>query len=440
MANVSGFVYISVGDISYGENAIVFVYGEIAGKYIVSISDKNYTVDVVNGRGNITVENLAAGTYLANVTIANGNYTSSGFTTFNVAKINSDIDIDFKKATWCNTSLITLLLPADASGDISIYVNGTLSQIVDLNTRIIAVSNLTVGDNNISVVYSGDNNYNPSNKTVLITRNPSIIASNMVRGYNSGMDYTAQLFDCDGNPLVNVNVTVTVNAETFTVLSDSEGIVKFNQVLAVGDYSIGVFNPQTNESQTTTLKILGRITDNKDLSIFFADGSLYNIRITGDDGNYVGAGETVAITVGGVTYNVATDQNGYANLKLSLAVETYTVTATYKGFTTQNTVKVNSVVKPLKMSVKVKKTAKTFKIKVKLKSNTVLKKKSVYLKIKGKTFKAKTNSKGIATFKVTKKVIKKLKNGKKYKAVFTYKANANGKVIINTAYSYVRVK
>ena len=101
---------------------------------------------------------------------------------------------------------------------------------------------------------------------------------------------------------------------------------------------------------------------------------------------------------------------------------------------------VKSVVKPVKKTVKVKKTAKKLKIKVKLKGKKVIKSKRVYLKFKGKTYKAKTNKKGIATFKVPKKVIKKLKKGKKYKVTYTYKAKAYGKTIKNTAKGYVKVR
>ena len=71
-------------------------------------------------------------------------------------------------------------------------------------------------------------------------------------------------------------------------------------------------------------------------------------------------------------------------------------------------------------NLNVKKSAKTLKIKVTLKkvNGKYLKSKKVTLKFNGKTYKAKTNKKGVATFKITKKVIKKLKKGKKY----TYKA------------------
>ena len=49
-----------------------------------------------------------------------------------------------------------------------------------------------------------------------------------------------------------------------------------------------------------------------------------------------------------------------------------------------------------------------------------LKGKKLKLKVKGKTLKAKTNKKGVATFKVKKNILKKLKVGKKYKYKVTY--------------------
>ena len=226
----------------------------------------------------------------------------------------------------------------------------------------------------------------------------------------------------------------------YVVQTDSDGVFKFNNKLAPGDYAIVIVNPKNGEYKLTNLKIVKRITGNKNLAIFFADGTKYKVRAIGDDGSPVGAGEIVKINVGGKTYSVKTDKNGYATLKLSLKVKKHTIAVTYKGFTTKNKVTVKSVVKPVKKTVTVKKNAKSLKIKVKLKGKKVLKKKTVYLKFKGKTYNAKTTKKGVATFKVSKKVIKKLKKGKKYTAVFTYKAKANGKTIANTAKCYVKVK
>ena len=432
-------VSVTVGDIVYGENAVVIVVSEVDGEYLVHVGDSPYVVNVDDGVGNVTVDGLAAGSHNVNVNVLDGNYSGVASTTFEVVKAKTNVDIDFENVTT-ERPILNFKLPADASGNVSLYVNGILSQIVNLvnGNAIIIVPNLITGYNNVTLVYSGDSNYGSVNKSAVINRNATIRASDMTRGYNSGLDYNATLFDGNESPLANANVTIKVDTNIYTVQTDSNGVLKFNNKLAVGDYAIVILNPETDEYKLANLKIVKRITDNRNATIFFADGSNYKVRIVGDDGNYVGAGEIVKINVGGKTYSVKTDKDGYANLKLSLKVKKYTITVTYKGFTTKNIVTVKSVVKPLKKTVKVKSTAKKLNIKVKLKGKKVLKKKYVYLKLKGKTYKAKTNQKGIATFKVPKNVIQKLNKGKKYKAVFTYKAKANGKTIKNTATCYVQ--
>ena len=432
---------ISAVNITHIDNEIITVLSETDGEYLVYVNNKTYTVNVTGGKGILTLNKLPADNYTVNVTVLDGNYTGFNSTTFEVSKTNVSMTVYFENETNGTASLIAIL-PEDASGNVSIYVNGVFSQTVDLvnGTAIVIVYNLIIGDNNVSVVYSGDSNYIPVNKSVAIKRNSTIVASDMTRGYNSGMDYTAKLFDGNGSPLVNETVTIKVGTKTYTVPTDSDGVFKFNNKLALGDYAVVIINPATGEYKLTNLKIVKRITGNKNVKIFFADGTKYKVRIIGDDGSYVGAGEVVSMNVGGKTYSVKTDKDGYATLKLSLYVKKHTITVTYKGFTTKNQVTVKSVVKPVKKTVKVKKTAKKLKIKVKLKGKKVLKKKRVYMKFKGKTYKAKTNNKGIATFKVTKKVIKKLKKGKKYTAKFTYKAKANGKTIKDTAKCKVNVK
>ena len=71
--------------------------------------------------------------------------------------------------------------------------------------------------------------------------------------------------------------------------------------------------------------------------------------------------------------------------------------------------------------VTVKKTAKKFVLQAKLKINgKLVKGKKITFKFKGKTYRAKTNSKGIAKVIIKKNVVKKLKKGKKYTVKVTY--------------------
>jgi len=73
---------------------------------------------------------------------------------------------------------------------------------------------------------------------------------------------------------------------------------------------------------------------------------------------------------------------------------------------------------------KIKKSAKKTTIKLTLKKNgKILKSKNVTLTVAGKTYKAKTNKKGVATFTIKKAAVKKLKVNKKTKLVAKYGKN-----------------
>lgn len=83
-----------------------------------------------------------------------------------------------------------------------------------------------------------------------------------------------------------------------------------------------------------------------------------------------------------------------------------------------NIVKINSVI-AAKKTIKVKKSAKSFKVKITLKGKNI-KQQTVKVKFNGKTYTLKTDANGIATLKVAKKVIKKLKKGKTYSYTISY--------------------
>ena len=93
---------------------------------------------------------------------------------------------------------------------------------------------------------------------------------------------------------------------------------------------------------------------------------------------------------------------------------------TYKGVTVQNTVSVKHWIKAKNVSVKKSKSVNKIKVTTYKVNGKYLKGKKLTLKINGKTVKAKTNKKGVATFKLKKSVISKLNAGKKYKYTVSY--------------------
>ena len=123
-----------------------------------------------------------------------------------------------------------------------------------------------------------------------------------------------------------------------------------------------------------------------------------------------------------------TDSKGQVKILIAnLAPKKYTFKFVHEedGYYSESRLAVNVTVK--KATPKITAKTKTFKKAVRVKKYTitlrnnikkVMKKRKVYIKVKGKTYSAKTNNKGKATFK-----IKNLKKKGTFKAVITYKGN-----------------
>ena len=136
---------------------------------------------------------------------------------------------------------------------------------------------------------------------------------------------------------------------------------------------------------------------------------------------------SVNITLNGKTKVVKTDSKGVAKLSTNgLKPNTYTANIVFNGDSTYAKSSINTKVVVNKAKSKITAKKKTFKKSKKVKKFTItlksgkkaIKKVKVTIKIGKKTFKAKTNAKGKATFK-----IKKFSKKNKYIAVVKFKGN-----------------
>ena len=267
-------------------------------------------------------------------------------------------------------------------------------------------NNLDAGNYTFKARFIGDSEYISVNKTFAVNVFTSIISSDLKRAYNSGSDFKATLLNKDGSPLNNSKVTVNVKDKKYEAITDENGEFILNEKLNPGNYIVSVINPVTLESVSNNLNIVKRLSGNANVNMYFGAGSYYSLRVYSDDGSVVGAGETVKISFNGKNYNVKTDKNGYAKFKISANPKTYTITAAYKGVKVSNKIVVKKVLIAKNISKKKSKTVK-FSVKLVNAKGKVVKGKKITFKLKGKTYTAKTNAKGIATIK-----IKNLKVGK----------------------------
>ena len=132
--------------------------------------------------------------------------------------------------------------------------------------------------------------------------------------------------------------------------------------------------------------------------MYYGAGKYYQVRAYDDNGN-VAKGVEVVFTFNGKTYKVKTNSNGYAKLKISAKVGSYKITATYKNYKVSNKITIKNVLITKNMAVKKGKVLK-FNVNLLNSAGKIQKNKKVTIKFKGKTYKVKTNSKGIATLKI----------------------------------------
>ncbi len=168
-------------------------------------------------------------------------------------------------------------------------------------------------------------------------------------------------------------------------------------------------------------------------------GKYYTVTLKDANGNVL-ANKTVKFTLAGKTYTVKTDAKGVAKLAINIYKPgTYKLAVSFAGESTLGASSKQATIKILKNKVKI--TRKTKKVKRSAKKRTLkyyvktktgkkmgIKGVKVYLKINKKTYKAKTNKKGLVKFKVKLPRIKKT-----YKVKVTFKGNkANKKRTLKT--------
>ena len=361
---------------SSGGNAEINLYNMDIGDYIVRTYVNSYIYSVENKTSNFTVSQIHT------------NLAGEG----NIFYLNGDMyySVVLKDETG-------LSLP-DSKISFTIGAN-TVNKQTDSSGKVSFKLNLPVGTYDALVRYDGNKYYLKSSLNENITVKSTVTLPETAK-YTYNAVYSASLLDAYGNALKNRQVDVNVAGTINKLSSDANGKVNYKVTLSPGSYQITVTNPETGEAKTQTLNVVARITGNKALTMYYGAGSSYQIRVYDDNGN-AAKGVEVTFKINGKTYSRTSNSNGYASLKIdnSFNPKTYTITATYKGYKVSNKITVKPTLICKDRTVK---KSKTFKYTVKLLSNKgkILKNKYVTVKFKGKTYKAKTNSKGIATFKI----------------------------------------
>ena len=338
-------------------------------------------------------------------------------------KQNISLDIGDIDIACDENAEISIVLPKNATGTIAVKIGeNTYSSSLYNGSCLIVLPKLESGNHSAKITYSGDDNY-LSNKTKINIHVKSALlnAYDMTRAQNSDYDYQIKLTDENGNGISNKLVSFKIMSNQYYAITDDDGIANIKLNLNVGTYDVYVSSEIAGNS-TSALKIVKRIANNKNLNVYYASSADYKVRIMGDDGNPEIGGQNVEVYIDNKMKSIKTDKDGFItiNIDKNFKVGTHAIKVQYKGVTVKNNVIVKHLLS-LK-SVTIKKSAKKLVLQATLAkvNGKYINKKIVTFKFNGKTYKAKTNSKGVAKYVLKSNVLKKLKVGKKVTYQATY--------------------
>ena len=406
------------------------------GNITISVNDKNKAITELNASNIVDIADLLIGGLNTVYVKYSGDYwwdSQIKKVTVNVAKLAPSMEVSVTPSTVKleENFTIKINLPQNSTGKILIQINEENCQINVTDTNVINLSSTRSGINKINITYSGDNNYHSSSKIINITVLKWDISSNEMN--ISVTNHTTPVFTITLPINTTGQITVKINNKEHTIgLIGGIATLKISNLIP-GNYRATVtylgddiYNPISTDVMFSVPK---PVLIANDVNMLYTSGFKYEVYITASGSPVIG--KTVTFTINGKQITAVTDNNGYASVKIDLPPKSnkYAVTCEYQGVKITNKVKVNSIINA--KNFKVKKSAKILKIKVSLKkvNGKYLNGKKITLKFKGKKYTAKTNKKGGAIFKLNKKVLNKLKVGKKYNYEVSYLKDSVSKKI-----------
>ena len=316
------------------------------GNVIVTVNNKDYSVNIVNGKGTAVGVKLAAGTYDFTAAWAgNDNYNAVGDSgKFSVAKVDSIIDVAVSDIKVGEDAVISVKLLSDATGSVTVTVNGKdYTETVVNGVANVKVADLKAGTYDVAVKYSGDNNYNAAVATSSFT----------VSKVDSTMDVTVNDIVFGGDLIVDAvlpgdatgEVVITVNGVDYHVSIENGKATGTISGLAAGDYPVTV--KYVGDDKYTGVEVAENVNVAKAqpvLGVVIADvdyGNGFVIEATLTGVNSAPLSGNVIVTVAGKEYTVkVTDGKGIATGD-KLAAGTYGFAAAWEGDDNYNIVTEN---------------------------------------------------------------------------------------------------
>ena len=374
--------------------------------------------------------NLKFGNHVIKVTFTNGTYTYS-----RTENVNVYYDfIVYSHIYYGEKQYLEIGLPDDiGKGKFTVKIdnkkyshtrhedNGVYLKISDLN--------LAMGTHQISISYSGDNDYYPlvHKQTIEVIGKIEVPETHP---YCPSSEEISLKLPKDANGNLSVKIEIYKGEEYVEYKTVEISLENGSAVYSVNDLPLGedfhftcsyTGSDYKVEEETCTFEIVEvKITKAKDIEMSYNDGTVFKVKVTHLNGCPIDYAHVTILIDGKPVNKIITDNEGYATYRITQTPKKYKITAQIGGAEVTKKLTVKQILSVKK--VKVKKSTSKLVLTATLKKvkGKYLKGKKITFKFNGKTYNAKTDKKGVAKVTVKKNVLKKLKVGAKISYQATY--------------------
>ena len=343
VAKANASLNVIVNDVDYGNVYVIDTVltgvnnAKLTENIFVTINNKNYTVEVVNGKGTLLGDKLGAGVYnFSAIWDGNDNYNLTADSgKFKINKINSTVSVGADDIRVGENVTVTVSLASDTTGNVIISVDNQVYNVAIENGSVVkTISDFKAGIYDVFVKYIGDDNYNSAQNTTKFTvlkisdYNMDVAVPEAKEGVNSTVVVDLPE-DATGT------VTVEIDGENYTA-NVTKGTAKVNiPGLGVGEYNITTIYSGNAKYVSMTKKGNITVIPNVDVNLYvddvvmiYHDGTRLVAKLTDYQGKPI-VNASVYFTINGKTYAKTTDDNGAASIGLNLDSKVYTATVSY---------------------------------------------------------------------------------------------------------------
>ena len=302
------------------------------GSVTIEIDGKLYSANVIDGKAVFNIPDLTAGNKTATIRYSGDDKYEANETTVNFTVNKSDVAIQAlsEDISIGDTETITINLPEDAKGSVTIEIDGKLysANVID-GKAVFNIPDLTAGNKTATIRYSGDDKYEANETTVNFTVNKSDVLIHAVsEDIKVGDDETITVtfpYDATGRAILGLGLD-----EYYADIIDGKAVFTIPK-LASGVYEAVITYEGDDKYLANSTAVSFTVSKNDAPASATGD----DIKI-GDDGTVVvnlpsDATGTVTIVVDGKSYTQEV-VNGKAVFSIpGLSVGVHIVDVYYSG-------------------------------------------------------------------------------------------------------------